>query len=484
MTVEIIILTCISGNILQRGIGAYQVAGHLRQNGYTVQVIDFTDHFSEEELTDSIKKFIGKDTLAVGVSSTFYRGQVIPGGNLSSNKKDNDHDYLPINIVNTLKEIKKEYPRLKLLLGGGGSYKCDNGSLFDVSFQGYSESAVLDYLNEQRRLWPRSDGLIKIDGSMFKFDVEILEHRWADNDIVLNKETLPIEISRGCIFKCKFCNYPLNGKKKFDYLRSAEVIKRELIDNYERFGTTRYLFGDDTFNDSTYKLEQLHKMITELPFKIEFATYLRLDLLHKHREQIVLLKEMGLGNAFFGIESMNERTAKLIGKGMDPEKVKEFLLELQYDLWRNEIFIECSFIVGLPYEDKHSTDRTFQWVYDNKITNFWNALSIEPGKPYKSEFDKNFERYGYQLTEKKKHVWSWKNDIMDSDQALKIAEEYNQQVLPNQPIPSFFIFSLLSTGLFDRKQLSNIKGKDLPREEMDAKKLEMIAEYKKRLKEC
>jgi hypothetical protein len=473
-----------SGNILQRGIGAYQVAGHLRQNGYTVQVIDFTDHFSEEELTDSVKKFIGQNTLAVGVSSTFYRGQAISGGNLSSTEKDKDHDFLPINVVNTLKEIKKEYPRLKLLLGGASSYRCNNGSLFDVSFQGYSESAVLDYLNDQRRLWPRSNGLIKIDGSMFKFDIDILEHQWADNDIVLDKETLPIEISRGCIFKCKFCNYPLNGKKKFDYLRSPEVIKRELIDNYERFGTTRYLFGDDTFNDSTYKLEQLHKIITELPFKIEFATYLRLDLLHKHREQIVLLKEMGLGNAFFGIESMNERTAKLIGKGMNPEKVKEFLLELQYDLWRDEVFIECSFIVGLPHEDKHSTDRTFQWVHDNKITNFWNALGLEPGKPYKSEFDKNFEKYGYQLTEKKKNVWYWKNDIMDSDQALKIAEEYNCQSLPNQPVPSFFLFPLLSTGLFDRKQLANIKGKDIPKDLIAAETQQMIAEYKKRLKEC
>jgi len=484
MTYDVVILTCMSGNILQRGIGAYQVAGHLRHNGYSVQVIDFTDHFNNEELTDSVKKFIGNNTLAIGVSSTFYRGQAISGGNLSSIEKDKDHNFLPINIVNTLKIIKQEFPNIKLMLGGASSYRCEDGSLFDASFQGYSEAAVLDYLSSQRRLWPTTNGLSNIDGSKFNFNVDTLEHCWADNDLIFKNETLPIEISRGCIFKCKFCNYPLNGKKKFDYLRSAGVIKRELIDNYERFGTTRYLFGDDTFNDSTYKLEQLHKIITDLPFKIEFATYLRLDLLHAHREQITLLKEMGLGNAFFGIESMNERTARLIGKGMNPEKVKEFLLELQYDLWKDEVFIECSFIVGLPYEDKSSTDQTFQWVYDNKITNFWNALGLEPGKPYKSEFDKNFERYGYQLNEKRKNVWHWKNDIMDSDQALKIAEEYNSQSLPNQPVPSFFLFPLLSTGLFDRKRLANIKGKNIPKNLIAVRTQEMIAEYKQRLKKC
>jgi len=229
----------------------------------------------------------------------------------------------------------------------------------------------------------------------------------------------------------------------------------------------------------------LHKIINNLPFKIEFATYLRLDLLHAHREQIQLLKEMGLGNAFFGIESMNERTARLIGKGMNPEKVKEFLLELQYDLWQDEVFIECSFIVGLPYEDKISTDKTFQWVHDNKITNFWNTLGLEPGKPYQSEFDKNFEKYGYKLSPGAvKNTWYWENDIMNMHEASKIAEEYNRQSLPNQPVPSFFLFPLLSTGLFNRKELASIKGKDLPKDLIAAKTQEMISEYKKRLMQC
>ena len=485
MTYDIILLTCMSGNILQRGIGAYQVAGYLRQNGYSVQVIDFTDYFTEQELTEFIEQFIGINTLAVGVSSTFYQGQAISGGNISLTEKDKDHNFLPINLVKSLKTIKQKYNNIKFLLGGASSYRCENGSLFDVSFQGYSESAILNYLNDRRRVWPSQNNLIKIDGSTFTFDVDTLCHRWEDNDLVFHNETLPIEISRGCIFKCKFCNYPLNGKKKFDYLRSADVIKQELIDNYERFGTTRYLFGDDTFNDSTYKLEQIHKVIRDLPFKIEFATYLRLDLLHAHREQIDLLKEMGLGNAFFGIESMNQRTAKLIGKGMDPEKVKEFLLELQNDLWKDEVFIECSFIIGLPYEDKSSTDKTFQWVYDNKITNFWNALGLEPGKPYRSEFDKNFEKYGYTVTPgSKNHTWYWKNNIMDSDEALAIAQEYNNQSLPNQPVPSFFLFPMLSTGLFDRKQLINIKGKDIPKQLIASKTQEMILEYKRKLKKC
>lgn len=485
MTYDVIMLTCMSGTILQRGIGAYQVAGHLRQHGYSVQVIDFTDHFTEEELTEAIGRFIGNNTLAIGVSSTFYQGGYLSGGNDEYEPENKDHNFLPTNVINSLKTTKQKYNNIKFLIGGANSYRCEDGSLFDVSFQGYSEAALLEYLENQRRIWPKKNNLTKLNGDVFHFDVSTLAHRWEDNDLIFINETLPIEISRGCIFKCKFCNYPLNGKKKFDYLRSANLIKQELIDNYERFGTTRYLFGDDTFNDSTYKLEQLHKVISELPFKIEFATYLRLDLLYAHREQIDLLKDMGLSHAFFGIESMNERTAKLIGKGMNSEKVKEFLLELQYNHWKDQVAIECSFIVGLPYEDKVSLDKTFQWVHDNKITNFWNALGLEPERPYKSDFDKNFEKYGYTLTPSKmKYGWQWKNNIMDSDEALAIAKEYNSQSLTNQPLPSFVLFVLLSTGLFSTKELSSIKGKDIPKKLIEEKTQEMIATYKNKLKKC
>jgi hypothetical protein len=112
-------------------------------------------------------------------------------------------------------------------------------------------------------------------------------------------------------------------------------------------------------------------------------------------------------------------------------------------------------------------------------------LGLEPGKPYRSEFDKNFEKYGYTVTPgSKNHTWYWKNNIMDSDEALAIAQEYNNQSLPNQPVPSFFLFPMLSTGLFDRKQLINIKGKDIPKQLIASKTQEMILEYKRKLKKC
>jgi hypothetical protein len=54
MTYDIIIYTNVADFPCQRAIGAYQLAGHLRSHGISVQIIDFTDYFTCEELEMSV----------------------------------------------------------------------------------------------------------------------------------------------------------------------------------------------------------------------------------------------------------------------------------------------------------------------------------------------------------------------------------------------------------------------------------------------
>ena len=477
MTADVILLTCLSGNLWQRSIGAYQLASFLRQHNISVQVIDFTDYFTTEELIAAVEKFTGSNTKIVGVSSTFYQN--------SSPKEDSkkwiqgNTGILPTNVREFLNYFKPKYPNIKLALGGGNSCYFTNDSTFDVVVHGYAEEVFLKYVQGDKTIHPKIGPTSIINGDGQNFDVEHLRHSWLEQDLILPNETLPIEISRGCIFKCKFCNYPLNGKKKFDYLRSPDMIADELIENYERFGVTNYLFADDTFNDSTYKLEQLHKKITQLPFKINFTTYLRLDLLHAHREQIPLLKELGLKSAFFGIESLNARTAKFIGKGMDPEKVKEFLLELKNDIWKDDISMLCTFIVGLPHEDISSTDKSFEWVKSAGINSAWAPLYVNVDHRYKSDIAINYEKYGYEIVDR--GIGSWKNNILTFDQAEEAANRYNSYALSNNYIVSWVLFGLLSYQLHDLNQLQNIKNKDFPADLYKSRHAEMVAKYKKML---
>ena len=81
----------------------------------------------------------------------------------------------------------------------------------------------------------------------------IRTHWWREDFNVLPGESLPIEMARGCIFKCKFCNYPLIGKRKGTYIRDMNEIRDELIETWETKQVDTFYITDDTFNDDNDK---------------------------------------------------------------------------------------------------------------------------------------------------------------------------------------------------------------------------------------
>ena len=279
-------------NNISRPAGAARMRTFLGEHGYNIEVIDYFGEFTLEELKQVYDKYISKKTLFIGASITF----------LYSFEK----------MSEMFRYVKDKYPWVKVLLGGNETAMIGlDFSTVDNILWGYSEQAMLHYVKflSKKLLndlpWVPYKGTKSIDAErLYTNDTNDLTIKWLHSDGIKNN-FLPIEISRGCIFKCAFCSYKLNGKKKLDYLRNAKLVAEELMDNYNRFGITKYYFLDDTFNDSNSKLEALHSEITKLPFKIEFWTYLRADLLARYPEQMKLMKEMGLRHAFFGIETFN-----------------------------------------------------------------------------------------------------------------------------------------------------------------------------------
>ena len=456
---DVIIFTCLSGIFFQRSLGAYQLADFLRSKGYTVQVIDFTDHFSEEELLNTTRKFVTSSTLAIGVSTTFYTEESVRNKFIHNDRNKFDFLGFPKNILHVIENIKNEFPNMKVVAGGAKSESAKTLPIVDVVIHGYAEDKMLAYLNSlpnnkkkissnlftlHTDLSEQSPTIIKDDPINKTFSIETLGHKFIEQDCILPNETLPLEVSRGCIFKCSFCAFPLNGKTKLDYLRSPEYIKNELIYNYEHYGTTNYFISDDTFNDSTEKIQKLHECITSLPFKINFTTYLRLDLLYAHKEQILMLEEMGLASPFFGIESLNQKSASSIGKGMNVDRAKDFLLELYFDHWKSKIPITCSFIIGLPHETKETINTTYEWIKKTPLSSVFFPLALTSKTFYKSEFNTNYEKYGYTLDVETEY---WENENFNYTEATEIAEKFNEELMRGNDYPSsWFLMTLLNHG--------------------------------------
>jgi radical SAM superfamily enzyme YgiQ (UPF0313 family) len=375
-------------------------------------VVEMTTEFTKQELELLCQKFISHETLIVGFSTTFWQKH----NNLLTTKITD--------IINCVKEINSN---TKIVAGGANAIQFVNGLHnynIDAIFLGYAEHYFIKYLNSLLSKTPlpfpsRIVNKTKIYDFVEKSDVfEFCNSsvEYSESDCLYPGEPVILEVARGCIFKCKFCSYPLTGKKKLDHLKDPDVLRTELMRNYDKFKIDKYLISDDTFNDSNEKLKYLHEIFTSLPFKIKFATYLRLDLLNAHRQQIELLEEMGLAGANFGIESLHEKAARSIGKGISPALAKQLLYDLKDKYWKNNVPIQINLITGLPFETLESYQETEKWILsDDCLVDSVSLSHLGLRNPkstkgqWQSEFELNSEKYGYYWKENSDQIWF--NDI-------------------------------------------------------------------------
>lgn len=425
--------------VYSRSLGVHRIATILRETfGWNVLVLD---HFTVSQVINDFKNILTNDILTqvlseetklVGFSTTFmnisnqwlidqlsardnnFIKHPVIKGNVDCLPFINDDD-----AYEFLKLIKTLAPNSKTVIGGVKAESKKYKNYVDAYVIGYGEGQIVDlvkYWQGKNPFMPvknLSPTCLEIShdtkGSNFNFSNSAT--RFLEEDLVLKGEVLPIEISRGCIFKCKFCAYPLNGKKKWDHIKESDCLRDEFLKNYDEHGTTKYIIIDDTFNDSIEKLEMFNDVVQSLPFKIEYGSYIRHDLLNAHRHTIGLLKDSGLVSATFGIETLNYESGKAIGKGLPPEKTIEFLHELRSQ-WP-ELITSSGFILGLPHDTKESIESMCRTITDKKfpldgvtMVPLWLQKTAKFNRLYYSEFEKNWESFGYRFLTENNMEWS------------------------------------------------------------------------------
>ncbi len=386
--------------------GAFRIATELRNAGYDVTCIDLMafDGF-DYSLKFLLAKLINEKTLWIGFSTTFLPNLL--GLPMLKQQESYSRRWRGKDVYKGIKDFKsfvhRINPNVKFVTGGARYFPVEEQG-FHV-FKSYSDETIVDYTR-----W--CEGLVAgdkyatpvVQGSEYK-DFVSSQIVYTDSDIVLPNDTLPMEISRGCIFKCKFCTYNLKGKKKGEWVKHANVLKDELTRNYEKFGVTDYVFADDTYNDSIDKIKLLHDdVFSKLDFKIEFTTYLRLDLMMRYPESAAILRDSGIKVAMFGIETLNPQSAKVIGKGVNPLEQFDYVRQLKENEFK-DVIAHSGIIAGLPYDTEESLLEMEEFLFSdkNKLDYFLvNALGIHPVNTNQqvvehSEFDLEHEKYGYEI---------------------------------------------------------------------------------------
>ena len=422
---DAILFTDLEGTLVPvKTTGAFKIASVLRQEGYSVKVINNIIYIMGNHcqlLYDYIDSHVWKNTMFIGFSTTFMQN---------------------VDVLKPLIErIYLRHPHVKIVVGGHGikTKEILKDDKVDHWVRGLSENSVFDVISDKEL--PR---IIHDPTHASSYNFHNSVPLFSKEDVVMPNEVLPLEVSRGCIFKCKFCSFFLLGRKYSDnYLRSEDSIYDELKFNYDHFGTTQYHMMCDTFNERTDKLLYLQRAIKRAKIDINFWAYMRLDLIHAYPEQIDLLKEMGVRNVFFGIESLHDPSSKAIGKGFGREKTIEMIHRLK-EAWGKDVFLHGSFIVGLPHE---TPDTAAEWceMLANRDIPFDSTgiggLRIQPRgvvNPHnQSEFDRNAEDFGYTRTGKLYPIsntsQNWENKYWTARSAIEFAQHWHWKSAEKNP---------------------------------------------------
>ena len=413
--------------------GATRIANFCEPHGWDIEVVDYFPFWSNDQIKSFLEKTVDERTKFIGFSYTW----------LSQYN----------NFVEKVKFIKNLYPSLLIIVGGQSPYSEDLYA--DYYVYGYGEVATLSILKYEFDNGPSIKYLPHFKGKLvdglhnyYSGDLKEYGNRYKNNDYLSSKDVLTIETSRGCRFACKFCSFPYIGIKE-DTSRSEESLYRELNENYQKWGITNYTIADDTFNDRTEKIIKLKNAVSRLNFTPNFSGYIRLDLFKSHPEQLELLAECNMWGHFYGIETFNHETGKIIGKGMHPDIIKELLLNTRDYFLKNDKHYRCqiSMIAGLPKESLEQINESQEWLQKNFSDQapVWQPLELVKSKDTVQAFGKDMAKFGYR-TMNEKNVESyqkqknrnfitkinegtvyWENDYTNFFEIYDLVENFRKQ---------------------------------------------------------
>lgn len=418
---------------IDRGTGAHRIASFLREAGWDVEVLDFCNEWTLEELQEFVKSRVSSNTKFFGFSSFI--------------------NWWPEHANDFTAWLKTTYPDIVTMLGGHGALITPSTNI-DYYIDSFGEIAMLELckflfgnvvFNSNLKFEEYQEKrVIRALHAFPAWNLPTYRNKHEDRDFLQSYEMLTIETSRGCKFKCAFCNFPVLGVRE-DTSRSAEDLESELRYNYDRWGIKNYTIADETFNDRIEKYTKYGPMVQKLDFDPWFMAFMRGDLLIHQKPYWNDIKAMGLGGHFYGVETFNKEAGKIIGKGMDPDRLKEGLLEFKNFLEPEGIYRGCiSLICGLPKETPETYLNSIKWLLEN-----WRSQSVatwyldlpDINDPHSnlSDFSKNLTKYGLRRTTaieekgnrghhhfypgvKLSHVWE--HDDMTQYQAMDLVSDF------------------------------------------------------------
>jgi len=280
-----------------------------------------------------------------------------------------------IDVLNIAKIAKKINPEIKIILGGPHVDIYPRETIdqpnIDYLVLGEGEEPLKNLLDNMGS----SDNLRQIKGIVFKDKGEIINTGRAElnQDLdslpfparhltpykkyssVLSKTT-PVTTmftSRGCPYKCLFCDRPHLGK--FFRARSSKNVVDE-IEECQKMGIKEILIYDDTFTVNRQRVMDICSEIKKRNLDIHWDVRARVDTID--REMLETMKTSGCQRIHYGVEAGTQKILDVLRKGITLKQTEE-AFKLSHEIGLETL---AYFMIGSPTETKEDILETIKFA--------------------------------------------------------------------------------------------------------------------------
>jgi radical SAM superfamily enzyme YgiQ (UPF0313 family) len=333
-------------------LGLLHIASILENNNHDVTVIDSqVEEYSFEELEVIISQ-ASYDLLGLTVMT-----------------------FSLVDSLHTSRIAKKHHPHKPIVWGGPHLHIFAEESVrfpdIDYAVTGEGETSIQQLVNHLtgELPWGKVTGVSKIKDGQYLFNGDSPMIDELDDLPFVARHLIPIHkynsilakgnivttifTSRGCPYKCSFCDRP-QLRPKFR-ARSAINVVDELELCYQ-MGIEEFIIYDDTFTVSKKRVHDICDEIIKRKLKIFWDCRTSVNAM----DQSLLnhMAEAGCVGIHYGVEAGTEKIQKILRKNLKLDKVASI-----FDMTRRAgIKSMAYFIIGNPEETRDDIDQGFEFL--------------------------------------------------------------------------------------------------------------------------
>lgn len=271
-----------------------------------------------------------------------------------------------IDVFKTVRTVRRVMPKARIVLGGPHVHLYPNETIrhseVDFLVQGEGEVAFLQLLNnfDNAAAWPNIKGLVykdersQIINNGIAATTENLDElgmparhllNVGDYTSLLGRDNVITTMftSRGCPYRCTFCDRPYSPVLSGFRWRSAKHVADEM-ETCLSLGINEAFIYDDTF---TVRRDRVFELCDEIEKRrIKFRWDVRAHVNTMTPDLLRRMKQAGCDRIHYGVECGNDRMLKVIKKNATVAKVRDVVGETK----KVGMEVLCYFIIGQQTE--------------------------------------------------------------------------------------------------------------------------------------